>query len=183
MPPINMSRSNGNQTLQLINQTIPSRYSALSNNQNTNSSIWINIPATNAQLITSNNYQNNSQINCESNVSLAALKAPASLRTRPTSATGIRKIMKEINTTTNNVTNTNNHHHPQLNGWIKGNSNSNVHLNELKLNMSLDLEPINTGTNDSEMHNRLFQLEKELKMKTSEVKELNERVSNFELIF
>ena len=81
MPPINMSRSNGNQTLQLINQTIPSRYSALSNNQNTNSSIWINIPATNAQLITSNNYQNNSQINCESNVSLAALKAPASLRT------------------------------------------------------------------------------------------------------
>jgi hypothetical protein len=49
--------------------------------------------------------------------------------------------------------------------------------------MSLDLEPINTGTNDSEMHNRLFQLEKELKMKTSEVKELNERVSNFELTF
>jgi hypothetical protein len=81
MPPINMSRSNGNQTLQLINQTIPSRYSALSNNQNTNSSIWINIPATNAQLITSNNYQNNSQINCESNVSLATLKAPASFRT------------------------------------------------------------------------------------------------------
>jgi hypothetical protein len=179
MPPINMSRSNGNQTLQLINQTIPSRYSALSANQNTNSSIWINIPATNAQLITSNNYQNNSQINCESNVSLASLKAPASLRTRPTSATGIRKITKEINTTTN----INNQHHPQLNGWIKGNSISNVHLNELKLNMSSDLEPINTGTNDSEMHNRLFQLEKELKMKTTEVKELNERVSYFKLFF
>ena len=145
-----MARSNGNQTLQLINQTIPSR-GGLSSNMNTNSSIWINIPATNAQLITSNN---------QNNTSLAAIKAPASLRTRPTSATGIRKMTKEVNGSTNS---------PQLNGWIKGNSN-------MHLNMNLDLEPINTGTNDSELHNKLYQVEKELKMKTNEVKELNEKV-------
>ena len=144
-----MPRINGNQPLQLINQTVPSR-SAFNSNPNSNS-IWINIPATNAQLITANN----PNIGC-----LGAVKPPASLRARPSSASGsgIKKAPNDMTV-------------PQLNGWIKGNTNQNMQLN-------FDIEPLNTGNSDSsELHNKLYQLEKELKIRNTENKELTDKVS------
>ncbi len=100
MPSINLPKPGGNQSLQLINQTIPSRNSQFQNGSTASASIWLNTGQTpNAALFSINaSSQNNTT------------KPPLSLRTRPLSAGNGKSTMDSLN-------------QPKLNGWIKGNSN------------------------------------------------------------
>ena len=98
MPSINLLKQNGNQSLQLINQTIPSRNNQFQNGASASASIWLNNQMPNATLFSINaSNQSNTQ------------KTPVSLRTRPLSAGG-KFTIDSLN-------------NPKLNGWIKGNTN------------------------------------------------------------
>ncbi len=46
----------------------------------------------------------------------------------------------------------------------------------MQFNLNADIEPIRGGNNDSELHNKLYQLEKEMRMKNIEIKDLTDKV-------
>lgn len=161
IPPINLAGTiQRSQPLQLINQTVPARGNALGMNaSNQSSGFWLANQLPNASLITINNQvpNANGQIN----------KPPASLRTRPNSTASLNRsisVMKDIGAAKNTT-------------WTKSYTGS-----QLNTNFPLPVVDSETYRQEEavEVSSRVSQLERELKMKTIEIKDLKEKVSFYQ---
>jgi predicted RNase H-like nuclease (RuvC/YqgF family) len=122
----------------------------------TNSNVWPNNPIPNASIISLNSQPQQS-------TTQMPMKPPASLRSRPISAgTSQPRITqpKEANT--------------KVNSWVKGYTNASTNI------PSPVVDSETYRQEDSDLSNRVSQLERELKNKTIENKELKDKVAFYQ---
>ncbi|CAF0756552.1 unnamed protein product [Brachionus calyciflorus] len=156
IPSINLSGINrSSQPLQIINQTVPSRGNRVLLNQS-NGLVSLNNQLPNASLITINNQTQPLNLipNCNT-----VTKPPATLRSRPITANTNNRIDAK----------------PRSSSWIKGFSNvsSSTNINGGGDNIDSDTYRVE----DTEVSSRVAQLERELKIKSIEIRDLREKVA------
>ncbi|CAF0834646.1 unnamed protein product [Didymodactylos carnosus] len=166
MPSIYQRQSNGN-SLQMITQTIPARRATSGVPSTTSNTIDALNPVVNGT-----NYKQN---------------AGFSLRNRPSSAGGSQGQKKTLNGgfISNGVRDSVSQPPVRANAWVNG-MNTNTQQNGLStrsyvsgsFNGELDI----SQQNDNEITNRVTQLEKEVKVRDMEIRDLTDRLRNLEPI-
>ncbi|RNA12863.1 forkhead-associated domain-containing 1-like [Brachionus plicatilis] len=137
-----------NQSLQVITQTLPSRGNRNSVNQQ-NSGVLLSNQYPNGSLITINN-QTQPYTICPV---ASGTKPPASLRSRP--------ITANIDT------------RPRASSWVKGHTNS----SSFNAGSGDNFDSETYRVDDNEVSSRVVQLERELKIKSIEIRDLREKVA------
>lgn len=190
IPPINLNaatRSSAN-GLQIITQTIPSRNRLVSSTgQQSSSGVWVANPLPNSSLITINN-QTQSCCGTETTTATGSqvLKPPQTLRTRPISAGPPRRISRDSKTSwiKNYTTQDTNSYH-SINVEAHPIDNDTYRLVTVSPNCRLiNFNLFNIFSHQKQDENdyniRVNKLEREIKSKTIEIKDLREKLAFFQ---